>query len=54
MTDELMAELLAHVSIVEVEERGVSTDAHSGGLVVLRWNPGRPGLVNGACSGGLE
>ena len=35
--EEVTAELLAHVSTLEVEESGVSTEEQSGGLVVLRW-----------------
>ncbi len=44
---EFKEELLATVEAVET---GVGSDEHSGGDVVLRWYPG---LVLGACSGGL-
>ena len=42
-TGELIAEVSAQVSTVDVVETGVSTEEHCGGLVVLRWKPGLDG-----------
>ena len=38
-----MAEVSAHVSPVEVLDTEASVGQHCGGLVVLRWYPGRDG-----------